>query len=106
MHKAAALRGSCVPYPGAARSAKSHVQSLIAHYALEPPAKPLRVAHRVQTLKRPHIALLQDVLRVGLPKGFGGQTAMVGHCETLAKTFDTQASEYKAMAEAHRQMAK
>jgi hypothetical protein len=40
------------------------------------------------------------------PKGFGGQAAMVGHCETLAKTFDTQASEYKAMAEAHRQIAK
>src|SRR5262245_394436 len=40
------------------------------------------------------------------PKGVVRSTAMVGHCTTLAKSFDAQAKEYKAMAEAHRQMAK
>src|SRR5262245_46057464 len=40
------------------------------------------------------------------PKGVARSTAMVGHCETLAKSFDTQAKEYKEMAEAHREMAK
>ena len=40
------------------------------------------------------------------PKGPARSTAMVGHCEALAKSFDTQAKEYKAMADAHRGMAK
>ena len=40
------------------------------------------------------------------PKGPARSTAMVGHCEALAKSFDTQAKEYKAMADAHREMAK
>ena len=40
------------------------------------------------------------------PKGIVRSTAMVGHCETVAKSFDTQAKEYKAMADAHREMAK
>ena len=39
------------------------------------------------------------------PKGVVRSTAMVGHCTTLAKSFDAQAKEYKAMADAHRQMA-
>jgi hypothetical protein len=30
---------------------------------------------------------------------------MVQHCENLAKSFDAQATELKAMAEAHRQLA-
>ncbi len=39
-----------------------------------------------------------------LPKG-GNTTSFVQHCNNLAKTFEAQATDFKAMAEAHRQLA-
>ncbi len=40
-----------------------------------------------------------------LPKG-GNTAALVEHCNNLSKTFEAQATDFKAMAEAHRQLAK
>lgn len=79
-----------------ARTPADH-QALAAHYdALAADAESRAASHRT---------MANSYRGIPIPKG-GGTTAMVQHCENLAKSFDSQAREYKAMAAAHRQMAK
>jgi hypothetical protein len=64
------------------------------------------LAADAQTQAARHRTMAEAYKGPGDPKGIVRSTAMVGHCETLAKSFDTQAQEYRAMAAAHREMAK
>src|SRR5262245_55603039 len=77
------------------------------------PADHLAVANRYDTLAADaqskaasHQHMAEAYKGWSSPKGVARSTAMVGHCDTLAKSFDTQAKEYKEMAEVHREMAK
>jgi hypothetical protein len=65
-----------------------------------------KLAADAQAQAASHRTMAETYKGSASPKGVVRSTAMVGHCMTLAKSFDAQAKEYKAMAEAHRQMAK
>jgi hypothetical protein len=106
-----ALGAALAPIRRAGAEEQPNIEEMVKN--AKTPADHLALANRydalaadAQSKATSHRAMAEAYKGPGSPKGVVRSTAMVGHCETLAKSFDTQAKEYKAMAEAHRAMAK